>query len=164
MNGYQRALDEVGHNSHDAHGRRMTVEQIAERIGKRPPYLRNALCATDENHPLDSSLVVPLTIATGNLALVRYFAEACGCVLVELPKVTVENTDVITHCGKAAAEFSDVMQSAGRALADGRVSKDEAKEFRGQVNELIAAALRFADLMDIKAGLLPPLAIVEKGA
>lgn len=158
MNNYQRALDEIGHNSHDAQGRRLTVEQIAERLGKRSSYLRNALCATDENHPLDSSLVVPLTHATGNLALVRYFAEACGCVLIELPKVTAEHADVMAHAGSAAREFGDVMAEAGKSLADGRVTRDEAVAFRKQVNELVTVAMTFAEAMDIKAGIAPPIA------
>ena len=166
MNNYQRALDEIGHNSHDAQGRRLTVEQIAERLGKRSSYLRNALCATDENHPLDSSLVVPLTHTTGNLALVRYFAEAVGCVLVELPKVGVENLDVMAHAGSAAREFADVMAEAGKALADGRVDRHEAQASRAQANELITVVCQFADLLDVKAGIQPPPALkaVERSA
>lgn len=164
MNNYQRALDEIGHNSHDAQGRRLTVEQIAERLGKRSSYLRNALCATDENHPLDSSLVVPLTHTTGNLALVRYFAEAVGCVLVELPKVGVENLDVMAHAGSAAREFADVMAEAGKALADGRVTREEAQSFRKQANELMTVVCQFADLFDVKAGIQPPptLKVVDR--
>lgn len=161
MTGYQRALDDLGHNSHDYQGRRLTVEQIAERIGKRTTYLRNALCATDENHPLDSSLVVALTHATGNLALVRYFAEACGCVLLELPKVSAANVDVFEHAGDAAREFGDVMTEAARAMADGRVTKDEAQAFGVQATEAITAIARFKQLMDIKAGLAPPLSVVD---
>lgn len=156
MTNYQRALDEIGHNSYDAHGRRMTVPQIAERIGKPVAYLRNALCATDEHHPLDSSLVVPVTHATNNLALVRYYAEACDCVLVPLPKVTVSNVDVFEHAGAAAREFGDVMTEAAKAMADGRVTRREAEAFRQQANEAMTAIARFASLMDIKAGIQPP--------
>src|SRR5205085_11734771 len=76
VNAYQRALDEVGHHSVDEQGRRMTVEQIAERIGEPPSRLRKELSAYDDAHPLKAEKVVPLTLATRNKALVRYFAEA----------------------------------------------------------------------------------------
>lgn len=156
MTNYQRALDQVAHESHDRTGKRITVERIAELLGKRTPYLRNALCATDENHPLDSSLVVPLTHATGNLALVRYFAEACGCVLVELPKVAPGHIDVLEHAGAAAREFGDVLAEAGKALIDGRVTRDEAQAFRHQANEAMTMLATFVTLMDRKAGIAPP--------
>lgn len=166
MNGYQRALEDIGCNSHDQHGQRLTRERIAERMGKTTSYIKNALNATDEHHPLDSSLVVNLTLATGNLSLVRYFAEAVGCVLVELPKVGIENLDVMAHAGNAAREFADVMAEAGKALADGRVSRDEAQAFRTQANELITVVCQFADLLDVKAGIQPPpvLRAVERSA
>lgn len=156
MTNYQRALDEVGHHSHDEQGRRLTVDAIADRMGVRASHLRKALSAYDETHPLNAGKVVALTHATRNLALVRYFAEACGCVLIELPKVTTEHADVMAHAGEAAREFGDVMAEAGKSLADGRVTKDEAVAFRTQVNELVTVAMTFAEAMDIKAGIAPP--------
>ncbi len=157
MTNYQRALDEVGHHSVTEQGARMTVEQIADRMGEpNLNRLRKILSAYDDSHPLNAAKVVPLTLATRNLALVRYFAEAVGCVLVELPKVGVENLDVMAHAGNAAREFADVMAEAGKALADGRVSRDEAQAFRKQANELITVVCQFADLLDVKAGLQPP--------
>lgn len=163
MTGYQRALDDVGHNSYDEQGRRLTVAQIAERVGRGVAYMRNALCATDEAHPLDSSLVVPVTIATNNRALVRYFAEATGCVCIELPRVTAGNTDVIAHAGAAAKEFGDVMTEAGLALADGRVTRDEAAAFERQANEAIAAIVTFVHLMNAKAGVAAPRLVSGEG-
>lgn len=165
MTNYQRALDEVGHHSVDAHGQRLTVDRIAERMGVRASHLRKALSAYDDAHPLNAAKVVPLTLTTRNLALVRYFAEACGCVLVELPTVSAENVDVFEHAGDAAREFGDVMTEAAKAMADGRVSRDEAHRFRAQANEAMTATAKFAQLMDIKAGLAPPpFKVVDGGA
>lgn len=156
MTSYQRALDDIGHHSHDEHGQRLTVDRIAERMGVQPHRLRKTLSAYDEAHPLNAALVVALTHATKNLSLVRYFAEACGCVLVELPKVNPANLDVLEQAGSAAREFSDVLAEAGKALADGRVSRDEALAFRRQTDEAITALATFALLMERKAGIAPP--------
>lgn len=167
MTNYQRALDEVGHHSTTEQGARMTVEQIAERMGEHSVNrLRKILSAYDDAHPLNAAKVVSLTLATRNLALIRYYAEACGCVLIELPKVNALNTDVMAQAGEAAQEFGDVMAEAGKALADGRVSRDEAKAFRKQATEAVTSILRFAELLDVKAGIAPPpyLHVVEKGA
>lgn len=72
--------------------------------------------------------------------------EACAYL-----RVTLHNVDVF------------VMSEAGRALADGRVTRDEAQSFRRQANEAITAILEFAALMDTKAGIAPPLALQEVG-
>ena len=125
-------------------------------MGVRASHLRKALSAYDDTHPLNAAKVVPLTLTTRNLALVRYFAEACGCVLVELPKVSAANVDVFEHAGAAAREFGDVMTEAAKALADGRVTKDEALAFGAQANEAMTAIARFKQLMEIKAGIAPP--------
>lgn len=156
MTGYQRALDEIGHHSHDEHGQRLTVDRIAERMGVQAHRLRKTLSAYDDAHPLNAAYVVALTHATRNLSLIRYFAEACGCVLVPLPQVRPGHIDVITHAGSTAREFSDVLAEAGRALADGRVTRDEALTFRRQTDEAITALATFALLMERKAGIAPP--------
>lgn len=156
MTNYQRALDDVGHHSFDEQGRRLTVDAIAERMGVRASHMRKALSAYDETHPLNAAKVVALTHATGNLALVRYFAEACGCVLVALPRVDPDNVDVLAHSAKAIKEFSDVLQEASKALADGRVSRDEAAAFEKQAAEAQTAIAEFVQLMNIKAGIAPP--------
>lgn len=164
MTNYQRALDEVGHQSFDEQGRRLTVDAIAERMGVRASNLRKALSAYDDAHPLNAAKVVPLTLTTKNLALVRYFAEACGCVLIELPKASVEHADVVAHAGESATSFGGVLANAGLALADGRVEKREAQDFRAHVNKHITVLLAMAEAMDIKAGIAPPpLRAVEGG-
>lgn len=162
MTDYQKALDDVGHHSVNEHGGRMTVAQIAERMGIREGYLRQALSAYDETHPLNAAKVVALTMATRNKSLVRYFAEATGGVYIELPKASAANVDVIEAAGKAATEFGDVMAEAGKALADGRVSRDEAIAFRKQAYEAIETLVQFTELMDAKAGIVPLLRAVQK--
>lgn len=157
MTNYQRALDDIGHRSTTEQGARMTVEQIAERMGEHSVNrLRKILSAYDDAHPLNAAKVVSLTLATDNLALVRYYAEACGCVLIKLPKVAVGHADVLIQAGDAAREFGDVMVEAGKALADGRVTRDEAKAFRQQATEAVTSILRLTELLDVKAGLAPP--------
>lgn len=163
MTGYQRALDEIGHHSHDEHGQRLTVDRIAERMGVQAHRLRKTLSAYDDAHPLNAANVVALTHATRNLSLIRYFAEACGCVLVQLPKVSPANVDVLEHAGSAAREFSDVLAEAGKALADGRVTRDEALAFRRQADEAITSLATFALLMERKAGIAPPADVLVSG-
>lgn len=154
MNGYQRALDDVGHHSFDEQGRRLTVERIAERMDESPTRLRKALSAYDDTHPLNAAKVVPLTHATGNKALVRYFCEATGGFYVELPKVNDTNhQDVVRQSEVLIKEFGEALAKAGLAVADGHVSRQDAEEFGKEADDVVAAILQFKELMNRKAGI-----------
>lgn len=155
MTGYQRALDDVGHHSYDEQGRRLTVAQIAERMGEEYEHrLRKELSAYDEAHPLKAAKVVPLTLATRNAALIRYFCEATGFVAVPLPRVSAAgHQDVVRQCELLIKEFGEALTKAGEAVADGRICREDAEAFAKEADDVVAAILQFKELMHQKAGI-----------
>lgn len=161
---FEDAVDLVAHQSVNEQGRHLTVADIATRIGKSENYLAKATSKHYAEKPLRGELIVPLTLATNNYAIVEHICEAVGGVFFKLPKVDAANRDVLEHAGRLATEFGDVMTSAATALADRRVTPDEARSFRAEVLEQVAVALQMADLMDAKAGLAPGRAVDRKEA
>ena len=161
---FAEAVDQVAHHSQNGHGRRLSVADIAERIGRTENYLRKATSQYDDAHPLRGDLIVPLTMATGNKTILRYLSEATGGVYIELPKVDEANVDVVLQAGKTAQEFGDVLAEAGHALADGRVTRDEAEAFRKQATEAVTEIMQFVALMDRKAGIAVPVLATRQGA
>lgn len=156
MTGYQKALDDVGHHSVNEQGQRMTVDQIAERMGESPARLRKSLSAYDDAHPLNAAKVVPLTHATRNAALIRYFCEATGHIAVPLPKVNDANhQDVVRQSELLIKEFGEALAKAGAAVADGHVSRQDAEEFAKEAGDVVTAILQFKELMNRKAGIEP---------
>lgn len=150
---FEEVVDHVAHESVNAQGRRMTVGEIAAKTGQRENYLAKATSKNYEEQRLPGDLIVPVTLATKNFAIVDWICAQVGGVFFQLPEVDPANVDVIEQSGRTASEFGDVMRSAAVSLADGKVTVDEARDFRQQVNELVATALQFADLLDVKAGL-----------
>jgi hypothetical protein len=93
---------------------------------------------------LPSSLYIPITLITGNDAILRYFAEACNKCLIDLPsikKIPIKNQNV--ELSKAIRECSDVFQTASKVLIDGNISEDEKKILEEQCLEAVAQILRF---------------------
>lgn len=159
---FAEAVDLVAHHSTTEQGRRMSVDDIAARIGRPANYLRKATSQYDDAHPLRGDLIVPMTMATRNYAIVEHIAEQCGGVFFQMPHVDAANLDVIEHAGTAVREFGDVLAASARALADGRVTPEEAADFRNQGNEAIAAIAKFMQLIDSKAVVAGPRAVERR--
>jgi hypothetical protein len=124
------------------------AKALADRLGCRYADLL-AWADVMQQRSLPSRLLVPLTLATGNTAVLRYLAEACGCVLVELPHdVTGTQADVMQAAARVTAEFGDVMTATGAALADGRITHEEAARAQNEARDVIAALHQFIAVLD----------------
>lgn len=147
------AVDVVAHQSRNEHGQRMSVGDIAERIGRSENYLGKAVSKYDDAHPLRGDLIVPLTLATKNYALLQHLATAVGGVFFPLPAVddNGKNLDVIEQTANVVGEFGDVLTDVRRALADGIVTPEEAERVAIEGNEAIAEIARLINLVQRKA-------------
>jgi hypothetical protein len=91
--------------------------------------------------------IVPHARATGNLALIRFFASRVNCVLVplrELRDVTAEPTQIALF----QQSLLDVMAELGQAaevlrqdLRDGRLTEREARRCRKECDDVIEKAV-----------------------
>lgn len=158
---FSEAVDQVAHHSETEQGRRMTVADIATRIGRNENYLRKATSQYDDAHPLRADLVAPLTVATRNYALVEHIAEACGGVFFRLPPVHATSADVIEQTATTVKEFADVLHSSADAYADQRLTPEEAQRTCREIDQAIAALAQFRKLITDAA---TPTLRVAKGA
>lgn len=148
---FAEAVDAVAHHSR-VNGQRMTVAEIAERIGRPENYLRKATSQYDDAHPLRGDLIVPLTTATGNFALINYLARACGGVFFQLPDVRTDDyADILNQTATVVGEFGDVLTDLRASLADNRVTSGEAARVAQQGNEAIAEIARLVRMVEDRA-------------
>jgi hypothetical protein len=118
----KEACDCVGHHSN------RPLREIAERIGRTESTLGKECSLYDEEHCLPLRLVVPLTIAADNDALISYLAQAVGGVFVRLHADVGRGLDQ-EHVAHAVAAFGELLQRYGSSLADGTITTDEADHF-----------------------------------
>ncbi|HEX8030324.1 MAG TPA: phage regulatory CII family protein [Vicinamibacterales bacterium] len=165
MNGYQSALTSIVQDSHDEHGRRLTIARIADRMGERESYLGPRISPHNKQHTLPATKVVALTNASGNDALVRHICEETGHVAVKLPKVAPGNIDVVEYSTRSVKEFGEMLVQAGLSASRGKATKEGAIAFRKEGSDVIAVITQFMNWMDEQAGITPPQTltlVVEK--
>lgn len=132
---FAEALDCVAHHSD------LTLREIAERVGKSENYLRAACSQYDDSHKFQAELIVPLTIATGNFALLDYLEQAVGRVAIVLPRETTQSEyfDLIVSL---AREFGEAATEVQRAVGDGHVTPEEADRVHKEIQDVHAAAAK----------------------
>lgn len=91
--------------------------------------------------------VVPHARATGNLALVRFFAARVNCVLVplrELHEVTADPRQLSLYQSSMLAivkEIGEVVAALEDSLKDGKLSEREARRCRKECDDVIERAV-----------------------
>ncbi len=149
---FAAAVDIVAHQSTNERGERMVIADIAARIGRPDSYLRKATSQYDDAHPLRGDLIVPLTLATRNYALINYLARECGGVFIQMPAVeSADHGDIVRQTTTVVGEFGDVLADLRTALADGHISTSESDRVSVQAYEAIAETLRLVKLVHLKA-------------
>lgn len=138
------------------HHSRIDAKTIAERLGIKYTYLVDAANPDRDEAQFQARLIVPVTLVTGNDALLQYIASRCNGVFFPMPNVDGSHADVLEQTAKAVREFGDVLTSSAQALADNRVTVEEAGAVGRQVDEAIAALAGYKRLMYGKAGVLEP--------
>lgn len=135
----KEALDCVGHHS------AQPLSVIAARVGRSESTLGKECSTWDDEHMPPLRLVVPLTIASSNDALIRFLAEACGGVFFR-PLEPVSLRDVAS-IASVVREFGELLEAAAQATADGCVSVAERARVQHEANDTIAAIVAYMDLL-----------------
>lgn len=134
----KEALDCLGH-----HGG-LTVAQLAERLGHiSEGTLGKQLSQYDEDNYPTLRHLIPLTLASGSDALVRYLAEACGGVFFRVP--TVNAALDVSAIAAIVREFGELLEEVSRATADGRVTGEEVDRVRHEANDVMTAIAGYVE-------------------
>lgn len=140
LQGFAEALDHLAHNSPNP------LARMAERIGRKPNYLRKACSRHDDAHPFRGDLIVPMTLASAdhpdrcNYVLVEYVARGVGGIFVRVPA----NTGRFGVTPNVLREVGEYLQALASGSADARYTRAEAVRIRREGMEVVAAIL--ADL------------------
>lgn len=135
------------------HHSRIDAGQLADRIGVRKGYLLDAANPDRDEVQFQARWIVPVTLASGNDALLRYLADQCGGVFFAVPQIDDAGSDVVQDTAKAVEAFGALLQCGAQAWADRHVSEAEAQTVAQCASAAIAAIAQFAALMQEKAGI-----------
>lgn len=141
----EEAIDCVAHYSD------LTLRQIAERVGKSESYLRAACSQWDDGHHFQAALIIPLTAATRNFALLDYIERQVGRVAIAIPE-GVGRGDVFERTADVMRELGEAIEAIRCSLADGRVETCEAARVQKEIADLqqAAAALQACVLAQVE--------------
>lgn len=104
---------------------------LARLMGKNPGTLLNKLNPHQETHLLSLADAVQMSTITGDTRILQAFADTLGCAVFALPDggfaCDAELIGLILKRDQRNGEFARALD---RALADGRISRAEARELR----------------------------------
>jgi hypothetical protein len=116
-----------------------TLKQIAERIGKTEGYLRASSSQYDDSHKFQAELIVPITVATGNFAILDYMERQVGRVALTVPD-GLGRGDVFERTADLMRELGEAIEEIRRTLTDGRVEAAEAERVKKEIHDIQRAA------------------------
>ena len=111
---------------------------LADAIGKSAGYCYAAADPNAEAVVFQAGLIVPLTKASGNPAIVHSIARACGGVFVQLH---AGHASPDANTAKVLTEVGEYLQTVAAADSDGKVTADEFKATSHQIDDAIEALL-----------------------
>jgi len=132
----KEALDCVGHHS------ARPLREIAERIGRTESTLGKECSRYDDEHHPPLRLVVPLTIASENDALITYLARAVGGVFVRIEHEIGRGLEQ-ERVARLVAQFGELLHRSGDAMADDTITTDEADQVEHAGNDVVTAVAAF---------------------
>ena len=111
------------------------VKTVAESLGLSPTAIYNQINDINKTDILQK--FVDFTTACEDDTPIRWACEELNGIFVKNPQVKVQNDKKVYDCvPQVLKEFSDVIREIGTAMADGRVSAEEAVKIRKEWEEL----------------------------
>ena len=136
MKGSAKDFQSLKDALHDTIHRHQTksVRAMADEMGMAESYLyRSALPDQDTGGDGASGvrfplkMLIPLIRTSGNFAVLDYIEHTLGRVAIPLPKVSSELSEISRKAIRSAREFGELMAECDRSIADGTITKEEAK-------------------------------------
>jgi len=121
----------------------MTLKLQADLLGIPESTLANALNPNIDNMHYHLRWLIPHTLLLGDLGALDYLEACVGRVAFPLPEVPECVADLQAELARTIKEFGDVVTTAGQALEDGRILRNEVKRIEREIHELVRQALGF---------------------
>lgn len=121
---------------------------IATRLNKRVGYLHDAANPDREDTHFQAALLLPLMQVTGNLEPLRFIARELSCAVVELPQLTAQPGDIRQKFLIAVKEIGEDAAELERALADNRITSDDALRLKRELSDTIEALIAVDAVVD----------------
>lgn len=103
----------------------VTIKELAGEFGIHTNTLNQRLQPeNDRMFPVEH--LGPLCLATGDYSPLKFACEQAKSVCIPLPAVTVEPYAVHRQCMDAVSRFGALMEECASALADNRITVEEA--------------------------------------
>lgn len=118
----------------------VTAKALAGTLGVRYGYLADSANPDREDTQFQARLIVPITLASGNDAIVKFICRRVGGVFVRLPNGA--GSDELT--ARSLKEVGDYLHAVAESGRDGKVTEAEANEIDRQVTEAVEALLSHA--------------------
>lgn len=119
----------------------LSTEAVAERVGMRYSTLMSQLSGHDA-HKLGADMLVPIMLATGSRAPIKWMAKALGGVFVELPPVSAQDDAVTQSLVASVREFGDFAAQVAQSLDDGVLSREELDRIDADGLDAVSAILQ----------------------
>lgn len=123
------------------------AKSIAEQLDKSYSYLADCTHG-DSEKSIPSKLIIPMTILTGNDALIQYLCRACGYIAHQIPQGHPACADLTGQLVRILSKFSATVKTSSDAISDGVISRDEADEIKASTSKLITKLLEFSDSIE----------------
>jgi hypothetical protein len=121
----------------------MTGQEVAERIGiprqTLQSYTYDPENPSDASRGLPARLIVPLTLITGNAAIMDALEARIGRVGIPVPAGGRSHVDAVEATAVAVREFGELLSAHAGALVDGRMTPAEEQKIQREGYEAMRA-------------------------
>jgi hypothetical protein len=125
------------------------VAALAPRMGMSAAVLNSKINPHTKTHHLSITEMVRMEQLTGRHDMLFAHAEALGFVAVPMP--CVDDDDVDHAITNTCAEFGDYLRTVGDAMADKKITPNEAKKLEKELVEMMEAATHLQALLISKS-------------
>ena len=125
----------------DSAAKSYPMKALADEIGKAESTLRNEL-TEQPGYKTGLRTAIKIWDKTRDLRALDMIESRCGRVAFVIPTLECGSADVLRLEASAVKEFGEQMEIISKSIADGRVSRSEAKKCVKEVIQAITALAR----------------------
>jgi hypothetical protein len=128
------------------------ADGLGKRLGKAYPTLMRQLNPNDDGTFFNADHVLAAMEETGSDSPLVWLASMRGYLLVPLPRGKVTCLHLETDLARMSKEVSQVVIDFSKAVEDGKITEEEARNFNNDVREACGALVHLAEEMTAAVG------------
>lgn len=115
------------------------MQAVADRMGVPYSTLMRKLNPHDA-YQINATEVIPLILVTGNYSLIEHFCSRLNVLAVPMGNTEAPGALDVHAIARFAKESGEALSAMSAAIADGRLTKREARQCRKELMELVQVA------------------------